>query len=261
MSLPGSGYRRIDEDEDDTNINNNNNGQQSGGMFHLPSFSFTDDNNSTDVINNTNNDDEDDDEDCLTRFCPSLTWQERLGGCVACMLLGYILSLGSFFRMKDVFLFGTNYKSFVMYSTVGNIISLSGSFFLSGPKAQFQKMWHEKRKVATTLYLSSLAVTLLVCIMIPSRRSSSSGTNNNGDDYSDSDSDAPRHHRHSFALKVEGMMLLLLLGCQYVSVAWYCLSYIPFARQIARNVMRNVVSRGGSGGVSGGMGYGFTELD
>jgi len=256
MSLPGSGYRRIDEEDDDTPhpTNANNTHTRSNGMFHLPSFSFTDDTTNT----NINNDD--DDEDCLTRLCPSLTWQERLGGCVGCMLLGYILSLGSFLRMRDVFLLGYNYKSFVLYSTLGNILSLSGSFFLSGPKTQIQNMWHESRRGATILYLSSLAVTLLVCIIIPSRPSG-----NGNSDTPDSDSDAPRH-RHSFALKVEGMMLLVLLGCQYVSVAWYCLSYIPFARQIAKNVMRNVFSRGGgSGGLGGlgggGMGYGFTELD
>ena len=63
---------------------------------------------------------------------PSLTWQERLGGCLACMVLGYILSLGSFFRMKD--LLAGHPTSFVLYTTVGNIISLSGSCFLSGKR-------------------------------------------------------------------------------------------------------------------------------
>ena len=63
-------------------------------------------------------------------FFPSLSWQERLGGCLACMVLGYILSLGSFFRMKD--LLAGHPTSFVIYTTVGNIISLSGSCFLSG---------------------------------------------------------------------------------------------------------------------------------
>lgn len=63
-------------------------------------------------------------------FLPSLTWQERLGGCIACMVLGYILSLGSLFRMKDMI--AGHPTSFVIYTTLGNIISLSGSCFLSG---------------------------------------------------------------------------------------------------------------------------------
>ena len=35
---------------------------------------------------------------------PSLTWQERLIGCVSCMIIGYIYSFGSFFRIKDLIL-------------------------------------------------------------------------------------------------------------------------------------------------------------
>ena len=69
---------------------------------------------------------------------PALTWQERLGECLACMALSYILSLGSLFRFRD--LLHGNPTSFVSYtSTVGTIISLSGSCFLSGPKSQLEK--------------------------------------------------------------------------------------------------------------------------
>lgn len=35
---------------------------------------------------------------------PSLTWQERLIGCVSCMIIGYIYSFGSLFRIKDLIL-------------------------------------------------------------------------------------------------------------------------------------------------------------
>ena len=60
--------------------------------------------------NNSNNSQEEEEE--LLSFLPSLTWQERLGGCLACMALGYILSLGSFFRLKD--LLHGNPTSFVL---------------------------------------------------------------------------------------------------------------------------------------------------
>ena len=45
------------------------------------------------------------------------------------------------------------------------LVALSGSFFLSGPSSQFQKMFHENRKVATLLYLGSLGVTLVVALI------------------------------------------------------------------------------------------------
>ena len=149
----------------------------------------------------------------LCSMCPSLTWQERLGGCLGCMVLGYVLSFGSFFRLKDLML--GDPAPFVVYATVGNIISLSGSFFLSGPTSQFKKMFHESRKMATILYLASLAVTLIVAL-IPF------GNGVRG---------------------IKAMILVILLLCQYVAVAWYCMSYIPFARQMATRLFNRIWSR------------------
>mmetsp|Transcript_12042 Transcript_12042/g.18080 ORF Transcript_12042/g.18080 Transcript_12042/m.18080 type:complete len:200 (-) Transcript_12042:193-792(-) len=113
---------------------------------------------------NSNSQQEQEENNELLSILPSLTWQERLGGCLACMALGYILSLGSFFRFRD--LLHGNPTSFVSYtSTVGTIISLSGSCFLSGPKSQLEKMFHDSRKMATILYLGSLVLTLVVAFL------------------------------------------------------------------------------------------------
>jgi hypothetical protein len=147
-------------------------------------------------------------------ICPSLTWQERLGGCAGCMILGYVLSFGSFFRLKDLMLGDPG--PFVVYATIGNIISLSGSFFLSGPKSQLKKMFHESRKIATCLYLGSLGVTLIVAFI----------------SFGDGGG-------RSF----KAMILVILLIFQYVAVAWYCMSYIPFARQMATRACNAIMSR------------------
>jgi len=130
----------------------------------------------------------------------ALTWQERLIGCGACMILGYLLSFGSFFRFKDLML--GDPLPFVLHTTVGNIIALTGSCFLTGPKSQWNKMMHETRKVATVAYLGSLGMTLLVAFL------------------------------PMFLFK--GLLLLGLLLIQYVAITWYCLSYIPYARQAVR---------------------------
>ena len=125
------------------------------------------------------------------------------------MMLGYMLSLGSFFRLRD--LLHGDPTSFVIYTTVGNIISLSGSFFLSGPRTQVQKMFHPSRRIATCMYLGSLLVTLIVAFV--------------GE------------------FQGQAFLLLVLVGIQYVSVTWYCFSYIPFARQMATRLFGRCISQ------------------
>lgn len=151
----------------------------------------------------------DDDEGICCKYClPELSWRERLLGCAACMVTGYLLSFGSFFRIKDLLL--GNALPFVYYATVGNLIALAGSFFLKGPKTQLRHMWDESRRVAAALYLGSLALTLFVAF-------------------------APMWGPKSF-------YLILLMLCQYVAITWYCLSYIPYARETVRGCMQRAVA-------------------
>ncbi|GAX28947.1 hypothetical protein FisN_20Lu271 [Fistulifera solaris] len=140
---------------------------------------------------------------------PEMTWRERLLGCVTCMLCGYMLSIGSFWRIKDLVI-NHDPLPFVLNATIGNIIALAGSFFLTGPKAQWKNMWLEKRRIATGLYLGSLFLTLFVAFLpIPGP---------------------------------EGFYLLLLMLCQYISITWYTLSYVPFAHDIIVSFVRRRIS-------------------
>jgi Got1/Sft2-like family len=145
-------------------------------------------------------------EECV----PRLNFRERVIGCVSCMVLGYLLSFGSFFRLKD--LVQGNPIPFVLNSTIGNIIALAGSCFFSGPKTQIAKMTSESRRLASFAYISSLVMTLVVALApIPGPK---------------------------------GLLLLLLLIIQYVSVFWYCLSYIPFARDAVKGFIYHMVGDG-----------------
>jgi hypothetical protein len=142
---------------------------------------------------------------------PALSYRERILGCATCMVAGYLLSMGSLWRIKDLVVHHDPLP-FVMNATIGNILALAGSFFLSGPKHQMDRMWHDKRRTATTLYLSSLGLTLCVAFVpIPVGK---------------------------------GLLLLLLMLCQYVSIAWYCLSYIPFAHDAIRGYWNQRMSGG-----------------
>jgi len=138
---------------------------------------------------------------------PSPSLRERLLGCGTMILCGYLLSFGSFLRLTH--LFGGNPVPIVVNVTVGNILALSGTCFLSGPQLQLQRMFHKSRKLASIFYLGSLGVTLFLLLLPP------------------------------FPLR--GLLLFLLMIGQYAAVTWYCLSYIPFARQFLSNCCRRLV--------------------
>jgi hypothetical protein len=140
-------------------------------------------------------------------FLPSLSLRERLLGCATCMICGYILSFGSFMRMKDLLI--GNPVPLVVNVTVGNIIALCGTCFLTGPQSQLNRMFHKKRKVASMLYLGSLGITIFLLLL-------------------------PR-----FVFR--GFLLFLLMIGQYIAITWYCLSYIPFAREFISNCCRRLV--------------------
>jgi Got1/Sft2-like family len=141
-------------------------------------------------------------------YLPEMTWKERMIGCCTCMIAGYLLSLGSFFRIRDL-LFG-NPVPLVVNSTVGNLIALAGSCFLSGPTNQISRMWTPKRRTATMLYLGSVALTI-VFLMVP-------------------------------VFKLKGFILLLLMLSQYVSITWYCLSYIPMGQEMVASYFKRWVT-------------------
>lgn len=145
---------------------------------------------------------------------PSLSLRERLLGCATCMVCGYILSFGSFLRMKDLLI--GNPVPLVVNVTIGNIIALCGTCFLAGAQSQARRMFHKSRKLASIVYLSTLALTLLL-LLLPH-------------------------------FVTRGLLLFLLMIGQYVAITWYCLSYIPFAREfVSRGCARLVRMSGGTG--------------
>lgn len=71
-------------------------------------------------------------------LCPKLTFQQRLAGYACCVFLGFCLNIGSWARLVE--LAEGKPAPFVTLFTVGNLISLLGSFFMNGPYAQGKKM-------------------------------------------------------------------------------------------------------------------------
>jgi len=95
-------------------------------------------------------------------------------------------------------------------ATVGNIIALCGSCFLTGPHSQMKRMWSDTRRSATIAYLGSLFLTLVVAFApIPGPK---------------------------------GLMLLFLMIIQYLAITWYCLSYIPYARETVMGCLQRRIN-------------------
>jgi len=89
-----------------------------------------------------------------------------------------------------------NIVGFAIFYTLGNIVAMSSTLFLMGPKKQCGMMWKKDRAVATSVYLVTMILTLVIGI----------ATN-------------------------KKLACIILLVIQSLAATWYSLSYIPFARQ------------------------------
>uniref|UniRef100_M4BVZ3 Vesicle transport protein n=1 Tax=Hyaloperonospora arabidopsidis (strain Emoy2) TaxID=559515 RepID=M4BVZ3_HYAAE len=131
-------------------------------------------------------------------LCPSLSYQERVIGCVTCFLLGFLLSLGATIRLAK--LVHGNPAPFAIAYTIGNLLSIGCTTFFVGPWKQMQTMFHYKRRYSAVVYVVFIFVTLLLCFS---------------------------HHIHYRVLFV-----LLSVLVQFLALVWYTLSYIPYGRKI-----------------------------
>ena len=96
---------------------------------------------------------------------------------------------------------------FVLMYTIGNLVSLSASMFLAGPKRQGSKMFGKTRRWTSIVYLTSMVATIAVCF-IP------------------------------MATGVRVSLLLVLVVVQFCAMVWYTLSYVPYGRSMAKNCVK-----------------------
>ena len=146
-----------------------------------------------------------------------MTYKQRLIGCGSCMVVGYLLSFGSVFRINA--LLHGNPLPYILTATMGNIVALAGSCFLSGPRAQMKTMFHKRRKLASCGYLGSLVLTVAFAF-----RTGMTG---------------------------QKQVMMFLMACQYLSIAAYCLSYVPFIDEILQVLylkLQKIVRRKRNGG-------------
>merc|ERR1712196_132041 len=139
--------------------------------------------------------------------CCSLSYKQRIYGCFLCIVGGWIISFLSTLLL-------THPPKFAILYTVGNIVSICGTFFLWGPCKQIRKMANPHRLGATLViiffwhcvymyakfnysevYLAAMGLTLYL----------------------------------AFAHK-QALWILVAVVFQSAALFWYTLSFIPYAR-------------------------------
>ncbi|XP_065198815.1 vesicle transport protein SFT2B-like [Sycon ciliatum] len=127
--------------------------------------------------------------------CGSLSWSTRIKGFAICFVIGIALSI-----IGVVMVFLQKYTAFALIYSCGSLIALTSSMFLMGPCKQLKRMFEEKRFIATIVVL--LAIVLTICAAV--------------------------------WWKIPVLALVFCL-VQFLAMAWYCLSYIPYARTLVKN--------------------------
>jgi len=106
-----------------------------------------------------------------------------------------------------LYLIALNPSAFAVPYTLGNILALCSTGFLVGPMRQLKMMLKPTRLIATIVYVAALVLTLVAAFVIGS-----------------------------------SLLVLLAVIIQFCALVWYCLSYIPFARQMCSGLCSNLMS-------------------
>ncbi|XP_053310221.1 vesicle transport protein SFT2B-like isoform X2 [Spea bombifrons] len=126
----------------------------------------------------------------------SLSFGTRIKAFIACFVTGIVCSvMGTCLLWVPIK--GT--ILFAIFYTLGNISSIGSTIFLMGPMKQLKRMFESTRLIATVVMLVCMSLTLC----------------------------------SAFWWKIKGLALLFCL-LQFVAMAWYSISFIPFARNFER---------------------------
>ncbi|NP_001090049.1 SFT2 domain containing 2 L homeolog [Xenopus laevis] len=134
----------------------------------------------------------------------SLSWGTRIKGFIACFVIGVACSiLGTCLLWVP----GKGLALFAIFYTIGNVASLGSTFFLMGPLKQLKKMFEMTRLIATIVMLLCLVLTLCAALW----------------------------------WKIKGLALLFCI-LQFFAMAWYSISFIPFARDAVKKCFTTCIS-------------------
>lgn len=125
-----------------------------------------------------------------------MEWALRVQCFIGCFFLSIVASFCSSFLLIQGKLTG-----YTVLVSIGSVISIIGSLFLSGPVKQLRNMFQEKRIIATCVYISSIIMSFIAALALKSV-----------------------------------LLAIICIIIQYLAMTWYSLSYIPYAHNFIKKL-------------------------
>jgi len=129
---------------------------------------------------------------------------QRMYGFGICICAGILLSLSSMFSFTKLVL--GQPRDFAIKYTFGNVLAICSTGFLIGPGRQLRNMSASSRWIAALIYLFAMIMTLV----------------------------------SAFKIQIAGITVFFII-IQFCAMVWYCLSYIPFGRQMLAKCCKGMV--------------------
>jgi hypothetical protein len=141
-----------------------------------------------------------------TTLCGDLTYKTRIIGFLACSITGWVLSL----IMTFVFIFSEfSVATYAVTYSIGQILNIAGSCFLSTPEGQIKAMKKKHRLIPSIVYIGLIILTLVIAI----------------------------------ATEIKGLVLFLVV-LQVFAYYWYTISFIPFGNKILKKLCSSCFDMG-----------------
>ncbi|CAI5439501.1 unnamed protein product [Caenorhabditis angaria] len=140
-------------------------------------------------------------DEAATSQQPSLTtgmsWELRVQSFAGLFILSIIASF-----CGSYLLLLTKITGFCIMTSISAILSLSSTCCLMGPVGQIKKMFDKSRWISSSLYILMIILTLISGLFLEN-----------------------------------AVLAIICTAGQYIAMAWYSLSYIPYAREAISRIL------------------------
>jgi antibiotic biosynthesis monooxygenase (ABM) superfamily enzyme len=93
---------------------------------------------------------------------------------------------------------------FAVFYSIGQVLNIGASMFLSTPKGQWKAMTNKSRLVTSIVYILSIILTLVIAL----------------------------------ATQIKGLVIVFLI-IQVCAYYWYTISFIPFGQKLAKGCLKS----------------------
>ena len=137
-------------------------------------------------------------------MCPDLDIKTRIIGFILSFIIGVFMMISSISQLITLAIGGQRW--FAVWYTCGNVVCLSSTFFLMGPKKQCENMMKPQRKCTSLVLFLSMTACLFM----------------------------------AFA-GISKLIILIAIAIQFMALIWYVLSYIPGAQKLCSGCLKSTI--------------------